>query len=66
MSNLTAGSSEGILSNTRWFLLEENENYNVKEQLAEDPELGAIVDPSNPPQRGEKDSFSASLFIPVG
>lgn len=44
--------AEEAICNTKWFLLEENENYGVQEEMAEDVELDAIVDPSNPPQKG--------------
>ena len=39
------------VSNTKWFLLESNENFFP--EGAEDAEIGEIVDPSNPPQKGK-------------
>lgn len=42
---------EEAISNTKWFLLEENHNYDVTDSLAEG-EIGLFVDPSQSPSKG--------------
>lgn len=41
---------EEAISNTKWFLLEENHNYDVTDSLAEG-EIGLFVDPSQSPSK---------------
>ena len=54
VSEIPGDSNEEAVSNTRWFLIGENANYELNDELATDDSggLANFVDPSNPPTPG--------------
>ena len=63
MTDLNGGAESGFLgdsgsgggdaiSNTKWFLIEENKNFDVSQEDEIGVELNTVMDPSSPPEKG--------------
>ena len=65
-SDLSPASPEDAVSNTRWFLIEENANYELADELVTDDSdgMGNFADPSNPPTPGKR-NFIIRLLVYV-
>ena len=66
-SDLSPASPEDAVSNTRWFLIEENANYELADELVTDDSdgMGNFADPSNPPTPGKGTFIRMLVYILV-
>ena len=62
--NSDSDAEDDAISNTKWFLIEENKNFEFsQEDELVDVELNTVLDPSCPPEKGKGHNMNTFLIL---